>query len=66
MAVTRIRSRNLADYDGAPLRNATLPHPVELKHWIDTSLIRIDADMGVLRLTALGRAHTAGRKREEG
>lgn len=47
----------------APLRNATLPHPVDLSRWLAAGLIRIDADMSVLRLTDAGRA-VAMRARE--
>jgi hypothetical protein len=49
------RSRNHRDYDGASLRDAALPHPVDLREWTEAGLIRIDLDRYILRVTDQGR-----------
>jgi hypothetical protein len=60
MANTKTRA-TFAQIDGLSFRDAArMPHCTDLVRWQEAGLVEIDADIGVFRLTAAGKAAAAG------
>jgi hypothetical protein len=55
MPKTASRITTIRELDGLNVTDSKrMPHPVDLSRWSDAGLYRIDADLGVFRLTSKG------------